>query len=548
MFALLVCIIINCCTLSENGLTALGAEVLACFRSSSALPTSHSRVSLNLPVELWSAVWLHLPFSSRVAVSQACRQWRKNALACQELWTDICLSIWADCAICEAKRRDERDILTHRIAPVRLEQLLQRSGQRYVSLAVIVHGTLDRIHGHVFKSVAEGLVSHAQRVHSLDIHASDNTCIPTFMRELPTLCNMKHLKASSLDQFNMGFLLAGALDAPRLEQVVIRDTLLSLASSDAVEAIRFPSLKALQCNVTSTEELVNAVRIATTGTLESLHLCLSNDTDEDIEPSSAEISLICSLLAEMPLLSIVMANLCEDDDQLMVALVQLKVDRITFQLVPSFQGFNASFAAVLNSLPTPTELLCSRVEGVDLGSATDTNRMTGQWCTCSVMDANQAMPVTGTAYRRDLHWDLDRLSQLSSLWAELPNNTYLSLKVLTIDSDLLHIFHGAQQTLTWPNVHTVTIQVFPKVLFPASLADAPLMLDLPALTTLKIEACLAQAILWMDIKHFRQSILSPILGDRTVKLMLFTGVMLHSEKVAVQLSELAKNAEIVRFE
>jgi len=542
-----------CCTFSVNDLAALEAEVLTCIRSSSTLLAPHSWNSLGLPVELWSTVWLHLPFSGRVAASQTCRQWRLNALACQELWADICVHVWVcrfyECATCDDKLDDER-ISARQIAPTRLAHLLERSGKRHVSLTVIMHGPSDQPKCRVIKAVAQGLISHARRVRSLDIHASDNAGIPIFMLQLPKLRNLRRLKASSSDLLHSGFLLEGALDAPRLKHVVVGGTILGLAKTNAVGTIGFPSMKTLQCTVSSAQALVNVVRIAATGALKSFHLCLSCDTEEGFMPSYTERSLVCSLLAEMPLSSITLANLWYEDRQLMEVFALPKVKRITFQSVPGSPGFDGGFVAVLNSIHAPNKLLFSRVEGVDGGGTAETRRKGLQWSTFSFIDTNwHTTQVPRTARRRDLHWDMGHLQRLHNIWDGLPNSTYQSLRLMTIDSDLLHIFHRTGQiTLTWPNVHTVTVQVVPEELRLASPADALPMLDLPALTTLNIEASLTQDIIWLDIEVFRHSIMLPILGDRTVKLMLFTGVTLHSTEVPVQSSELAGNAEVVRFE
>jgi len=544
----------NDCTLSANDLATLEAEVLACFHSSSTLLAPNSRDSLSLPVELWSTVWLHLPFPGRVATSQTCRQWRTNALACQELWKDICLHIWDDtsynCAMCHDMQSDKRLISATGIAPLRLKYLLERSGNRYVSLSVILRGPLGRTMHMAFEIIARVLVSHAQRVRSLNIHASVNACIPKLMRELPTLYNMEYLKASSLEYDNPGFVLEGAMDAPCLERAVIYGPYLSLASPDAVEAISLPSLKTLQCNVSSAEELVNAVRIAATGALKSLHICLSCFVDEDLDftPSPTDLSLICSLLEAMPVLSITIAKLHSDDERLVAALAQLKVNRITFQADAGHSDFDG-FIDVLSSLPAPNELLCSRVEAADGGDIGDARWESSLWSTFSVIDTDwNASRVTGTVRRHDLQWNMDCLQYIHVLWDALPNNTYQSLRVMTIDSDFLEIFQYTLRTMSWPNVHTVTVKVVPEGLRLASPADVLPMLDLPALTTLNIEASLTKDNIWLDIEVFRHSILLPILGDRTVKLMLFTGITLHSAEVPVQLSELAGNAEVIRFE
>ena len=533
-------------------MATLEAEILACIRSSSALPRPHSRNSLDLPVELWSTVWLNLPFSSRVAASQTCRQWRINTLACQDLWTDICVQIWDDkfceCAICEDTLYNKRRSSTQ-IAPTRLAQLLGRSGKRDVSLEIIIHGQLDYARDHVVAAIAEGLINHAQRVRSLYVHASDNVSIPKLVHQLPILGNMKHLKVSSLEENEIGFLLTGTLDAPRLEQVMIGGSLLGLASPEAVQAISLPSLKALQCTVSSAQELVDAVRIAATGSLKSLHLCLSCFVEEDFTMSLTNLSLICSLLAAMPLSSITMANMCSQDEQLIMAFAQLKVNHIIFQLFPGASDIDESFTIIPSSLLAPTELIYSRVQAVDGGYTTNTLKESLRWFTFSVIDTNHATLATGVAHRRDLYWDMSRLQQLPILWDKLPNDTYQSLRVMTIDSDLLHIFQGTEHTnLTWPNVHTVAVQVVPEGIRLASPVHALPMLSLPALKTLKVEASLTQDIIWLDIEVFRHSILLPILGDRMVELMLFTGITLHSAEVPVQLSELARNAKVICFE
>jgi len=304
--------------------------------------------------------------------------------------------------VCDGKQCDEQRISATEIAPIRLKCLLERSGNRYVSLSVILRGPHGTAINRVLKSVARVLVSHAQRIRSLDIHASVNASIPKFMHELPTVCNMECLKASSLEHNHLGFLLEGALDASRLQRVVIGGPYLGLASPDAAQAIILPSLKSLQCTVLSAEDLVRVVRIAATGALESLHLCLSNYAIEGFKLPLTDLSLICSLLEAIPYLSITLANASSEDERLVAALARLKVNRITFQTDSINSGFDG-FIDVLSSLPAPNELLCSRVEAADAGDTGDSRLKNSQWTTFSVIDADwHASPTTSMARRRDL--------------------------------------------------------------------------------------------------------------------------------------------------